>query len=118
MTTEVWAPGKVIVATFTLENNTTEQTIIEVPNAGRAIQDVNIRPNVAALTRNNAVFRFYAAIDGTTFIEHNRITLSASDTKAHHDEPALAAPFRITLQSAIAEGATRAIPYELTQVPR
>jgi hypothetical protein len=95
-----------------------EQTILDVANASRVVQDVSVRLNVVALTRNNAVFRFYVALDGVTYTEHNRITLSASSTEAHHNEPALAAPFRITLQSASLEGATRSIPYELTQVRR
>lgn len=118
MTTEACSPSKATVATHTHANNTTEQTIVDVANAGRTIQDVNIRLNVTALTRNNAIFRFYAALDGVTYTEHNRITLAASDTEAHHNEPALASPFRVTLQSATLEGASRSIPYELTQVPR
>lgn len=106
------------IATFVLANNTTEQTIVDVPNASRVIQDANIRLNVTDLTKNNAIFRFYTALDGVTYTEHNRITLAASDTEAHHNAPALASPFRVTLQSALAEGATRSIPYELTQVRR
>ena len=104
--------------TFVLANNTVEQTILDIPNADRVVQDVNVRLTVAALTKNNAVFRFYAALDGVTYAEHNRVTLSASDTEAHHNEPALASPFRVTLQSALAEGAARSIPYEMTQVRR
>lgn len=105
MTTEAWSPGGVTVATFTLANDTTEQTIVDVANAGRTIRDINIRLNVATLTRNNAIFRFYVALDGVTYTEHNRTTLAASDTEAHHNEPGLAAPFRVTLQSATTEGA-------------
>lgn len=82
--------------TFVLANNTVEQTILDIPNADRVVQDVNVRLNVTALTKNNAVFRFYAALDGVIYTEHNRVTL----------------------QSAFAEGATRSIPYEMTQVRR
>ena len=110
--------ASVTTGTFVLANNTTEQTILDIPNTGRVVQDVNVRLNVTALTKNNAIFRFYAALDGVTYTEHNRVTLSASDTEAHHDEPALASPYRVTLQSALAEGATRSIPYEMTQVRR
>lgn len=108
----------VTIATFVLANNTNEQTIVDVPNTDRIVQDVNVRLNVTALIKNNAVFRFYVALDGVTYSEYNRITLAASDTEVHHSEPALAAPFRVTLQSAIAEGTTRSIPYEMTQVRR
>lgn len=101
-----------------MANNTTEQTIVDIANATRVTQDVNIRLNVTALTKNNAVFRFYVALDGVTYTEHARITLSAADVEAHHSEPALAAPCRVTLQSSVAEGATRSIPYEMTQVTR
>ncbi len=104
--------------TFVLANNTTEQIILDVLNADRVVQDVNVRLNVTALTKNNAVFRFYVALDGVTYTEHNRVTLASSDTEAHHSEPALASSYRVTLQSALTEGATRSIPYELTQVRR
>lgn len=116
-----FGPGSVpIRGTFTLANNTNEQTIIDVANASRIVQDVSVRFNVTALTRNNAIIRIYIAIDadGVVFNEHNRITLAAADTEAHHNEPALASPFRVTIQAASLEGATRSIPYELTQVRR
>jgi len=106
------------IGTFSLVSNTLEQTILDISNTARETRDVTVRFNVDALTKNNTVMRFRAAIDGATYSIHQTTTLSASDVEAHFDEPGLASSYRVTIQSATAEGASRNIPYELTQVRR
>ena len=105
--------------TFTLESNTTEQDLLEVlvPTTGRTTINVgSIQLDLVNLTQD-ALIRIYSRIDGTNYRE---IFGTLIDWKTTDPDGVMVVnnlitdhDLRITIQSAVAEGAQRTIPYAL-----
>jgi hypothetical protein len=97
--------------TFALPNGTTEQTIIELtPTVVTYLY--NFWLDLNALTQNCTI-RVYSKIDGTNYREIEPMTLSNIDYSLGLvlKEQMISTAWKITIQSTVAEGASRSIPY-------
>ena len=102
--------------TFVLANNTTEQDVLEFVTNN---EEIEVTLDVSLLTQNVTV-RVFGKTDGTTY----RLVQSAvHPTDFDGDNIVLALDGKgrdqkITLQSSVAEGATRNIPHARVEVLR
>lgn len=97
--------------TFAFPNGTTEQTIIELtPSVVTYLY--NFWLDLNALTQNYTI-RVYSKIDGTNYREIEPMTLSNIDYSLGLvlKEQIINTAWKITIQSTVAEGASRNIPY-------
>lgn len=101
-------------ATFVLANNTLEQTILTSTPAdygGSGLLQVEI--DATALTNNNTRLRVYHDFGGV-FVPFDPIVISAAQQAVLFPLQGCVGPFRVTLQSQVAEGAARNIPYKFS----
>jgi hypothetical protein len=97
--------------TFAFPNGTTEQTIIELtPSVVTYVY--NFWLDLNALVQNCTI-RVYSKIDGTNYREIEPMTLSNIDYSLGLvlKEQMISTAWKITIQSTVAEGASRNIPY-------
>jgi len=97
--------------TFAFPNGTTEQTIIELtPSVVTYLY--NFWLDLNALTQNCTI-KVYSKIDGTNYREIEPMTLSNIDYSLGLilKEQMISTAWKITIQSTVAEGASRNIPY-------
>lgn len=101
----------VFSGTYTHPNSTTETDVLEILGTNGQVKDAYIILDTSTLTINNVRVRTYLKVDGTTYDLYSTIVLSASDNFAEAIETLTDFDMKVTMQSNIAEGATRAIPY-------
>ena len=97
--------------TFAFPNGTTEQTIIELtPSVVTYLY--NFWLDLNALTQNCTI-KVYSKIDGTNYREIEPMTLTNIDYSLGLvlKEQIISTAWKITIQSTVAEGASRNIPY-------
>jgi hypothetical protein len=97
--------------TFAFPNGTTEQTIIELtPSVVTYLY--NFWLDLNALTQNCTI-KVYSKIDGTNYREIEPMTLTNIDYSLGLvlKEQMISTAWKITIQSTVAEGASRNIPY-------
>jgi hypothetical protein len=97
--------------TFTLTSDTTEHIIVELtPTVVTYLY--NFWLDLNALTQNCTI-RVYSKIDGTNYREIEPMTLSNIDYSLGLvlKEQMISTAWKITIQSTVAEGASRNIPY-------
>jgi len=97
--------------TFAFPNGTTEQTIIELTPSVVTYM-YNFWLDLNALTQNCTI-KVYSKIDGTNYREIEPMTLSNIDYSLGLvlKEQMISTAWKITIQSTVAEGASRNIPY-------
>ena len=98
--------------TFTLTNGTTEQTIVTLTPTS-VEQVTNFYLDMSALTQN-CTMRVYINMTGVGYVEMTSMTLAvATGTKGLAlKDMVIDTPWKLTIQSDFAEGASRNIPYE------
>ncbi len=112
----VRVPAAPITGTFTLANDTSEQTILEVIAAPNTSREIRFVADTDAITKNNFRMRLYVKIDGINYRAKTVLTLASTDSVAFFFEEWASYDVKMTAQSAAAEGATRAIPYTYTVI--
>jgi hypothetical protein len=97
--------------TFAFPNGTTEQTIIELTPSVVTYM-YNFWLDLNALTQNCTI-KVYSKIDGTNYREIEPMTLTNIDYSLGLvlKEQMISTAWKITIQSTVAEGASRNIPY-------
>ena len=100
---------------FNLPDNTSEHTVLEIINEDR-VYNIGIRVALAAITKPNFKVRIYTKIDGTNYALSSLETYGVSDKVALFERLAISADVLITVQSSIAEGSVRALPWRYSAV--
>jgi hypothetical protein len=117
----VFYPGThaaLIRGTYVHPNDTAEHDVFEVLNTTDIVQDFITRFDLSAITKNNFRLRLYVKIDGTNYRLHTTSTFGASEEEGQFEELAVTTSIKVTAQSAVAEGATRNLPYYYVSVKR
>ena len=98
--------------TYKHPSGTTEQDVLEILLSSRTKIN-NIYLDLTMLTQNCTI-RVYTKVDGTTYVEIDSLTWTTADRDGVVISM-LVSDFdvKVTIQSAVAEGATRNIPYRV-----
>lgn len=101
-----------VVSSYTVQNNTNEQTLIELqPSVVTKINSFWI--DTDALTQTCTI-KVYSKIDGTNYREMQSMRLSGMPPTVPAivlKEVTINSDFKITIQMAVSEGSTRNLPY-------
>lgn len=104
------AQSTVTSGTFSLISNTTEQTILTLTTDGNSYRFA-MWLDTSSLTKNNTRIFTYVKIDAVNYRLYSTQTLAAAQPCNYIPEFDQSFDVKITMQSAVAEGATRSIPY-------